>query len=209
MATTAPPFGGLAGIIASAAGAVGATLLLFNSFLKELVPPIDGAQVTIGMVSFATTIVLLALSVLIRKRLSAARQQGLAVLSLVMLGVAFCAFFVYRDMVRSYVFAYPPGTPASQQTRYIRGELHAAGEQGRGGRSIAETVQKFGGPELVFGYPLLWTPESQRAVTNKLERWYMVLAMLLTVALFVVAITVWRALPAPPPAPKAEAAKLP
>ena len=139
------PFAGLTGIVASAAGAVTATLLLFNSFLKDLVPPIDGAQLSIGMVSFATTIVLLALSLIIRKRISVARQQMVALLGLVLLVAAFAAFFVYRDMVRTYVFVYPADAPQSQQARYIRGELHAAGIERSESRSIGQAVQQFGG----------------------------------------------------------------
>ena len=44
-------------------------------------------------------------------------------------------------------------------------------------------------------HELLWTEDAQRAMTNRLELWYMFLAMLLTVALFVVAIAVWHSLP--------------
>ena len=205
MADDARPFAPLAGIIASAASAVSLTLLLFNGFLKDLVPPIDGAQVTIGMVSFATTIALLALSLLIRKRLGVARQQWLALGSLVLLVAALVSFFSYRDMVRTYVIAYPPDSPATQQTRFIRGELHAQGLKRAQGKSIVQAVQAFGGPQLVVRHELLWTEDAQRVVTNRLERWYTFLAMLLTLALFVVAITVWRALPAARPIHRAAA----
>lgn len=208
MATgTAPapssPYESLVALVASAAAAVGATLALFHSFLEELVPPIADAQQTIGMVSFGTMIVLLALSLLIRKRLSSARQQGLALLALVMLAVAFWSFFAYRDVVRTYVFAYPAEMPPGQQTRYIRGELHTKGEERRQGHSIAETVARFGGPQLVIGHEMLWTEASQQVVTGRLERWYTLLSMLLTCALYVVAVALWRALPAraKPPAP--------
>ncbi|MEO8249030.1 MAG: hypothetical protein ABI589_06640 [Burkholderiales bacterium] len=191
----AKPFGTLAAIIGSAAFAVATTLALFNSFLEDLVPPIDGAQLAIGMVSFATTIVLLALSLLIRKRLSVARQQWLAVGALAMVGLAFIVFFLYRDMVRDFVFAYPPDAPAAAQTQYIRGELHPEGQARKQGKSIAQAVREFGGPQLVMRHQMLWFEDSQREVIGRLERWYMLLAMLLTVALFVVAITVWRSLP--------------
>lgn len=193
MAAASQPFASLAGIIASAASAVGATLLLFNSFLKELVPPIDGAQEAIGMVSFATTIVLLALSLLIRKRITALRQQRLAILSLVMLALAFGTFLVYRDVVRTYVFQYPPDAPSDERRSYIRGELHAQGQERARGKSIAEAVKRYGDPAFVAEHELLWTEASQQAVERRLENWYLALSMLLTVALFVVAITVWRA----------------
>ena len=119
-----------------------------------------------------------------------------------LLVAAFAAFFVYRDMVRTYVFVYPADAPQSQQARYIRGELHAAGIERSESRSIGQAVQQFGGPQLVMRHELLWTEDAQRAMTNRLELWYMFLAMLLTVALFVVAIAVWRSLPAPRAAPK-------
>lgn len=203
MATDAPatastqpsPFESLVAIVLSAAAAVTATLALFHSFLEDLVPPIEGAQLSIGMVSFGTMVVLLALSLLIRKRLSSARQRWLAAIALAMLAVAFWAFFAYRDVVRAYVFAYPAEAPANQQQRYIRGELHEQGRTRSEGKSIAEAVKIFGGPQLVIGREMLWKESAQQAVTGRLERWYMGLSMLLTTALFVVAIAVWRALP--------------
>lgn len=194
-ASSASPFESLVAIVASAAAAVGATLALFHSFLSDLVPPIDDAQLSIGMVSFGTMVVLLALSLLIRKRLSSARQRWLAVLALALLAAAFWAFITYRDVVRTYVFAYPAELPPSQQTRYIRGELHEKGVERRQGKSIAEAVKMFGGPQLVIDRELLWKEAAQQAMTGRLERWYMFLSMLLTTALFVVAIAVWRALP--------------
>lgn len=197
-ARPAAPFDGLLPIVASAGASVAATLALFRSFLSELVPPIEGAQLSIGMVSFGTTVVLLALSLLIRKRLSSGRQRGLAVLALALLAAAFWAFFTYRDVVRTYVFAYPAELHATQQTRYIRGELHEMGEKRSKGMSIAEAVKMFGGPQLVASRELLWEESAQQAITGRLERWYMFLSMLLTTALYVVAIAVWRALPGPP-----------
>jgi hypothetical protein len=194
-ARPASPFEGLVAIVASAAAAVGATLALFHSFLEDLVPPIEGAQLSIGMVSFGTMVVLLALSLLIRKRLSSTRQQWLAVLALLLVATAFWAFFTYRDVVRTYVFAYPAELPASQQARYIRGELHAMGRKRSQGMRIAEAVKMFGGPQLVADRELLWEETAQQAMTGRLERWYMFLSMLLTTALFVAAIAVWRALP--------------
>lgn len=197
-ARPAAPFDSLVAIVASAAAAVGATLALFHSFLSDLVPPIEGAQLSIGMVSFGTTVVLLALSLLIRKRLSSAKQRWLAVLALVLLAAAFWAFFTYRDVVRTYVFAYPAEVQPAQQTRYIRGELHEMGEKRSKGMSIAEAVKMFGGPQLVVSRELLWEESAQQLMTGRLERWYMFLSMLLTTALYVVAITVWRALPSKP-----------
>lgn len=194
-ARPASPFEGLVAIVASAAAAVGATLALFHSFLEDLVPPIEGAQLSIGMVSFGTMVVLLALSLLIRKRLSSTRQQWLAVLALLLVATAFWAFFTYRDVVRTYVFAYPAELPASQQARYIRGELHEMGRKRSQSMRIAEAVKMFGGPQLVADRELLWQETAQQAMTGRLERWYMFLSMLLTTALFVAAIAVWRALP--------------
>ncbi|CAN7783869.1 hypothetical protein LJR175_008355 [Variovorax sp. LjRoot175] len=171
-------------------------MLLFNAFLKGLAPPIGSADLPIGMVSFATTVVLLALSLLIRKRITALRQQRLAILSIVMLGLAFAAFFLYRDMVGTYVFEYPPDGPLEERHKHVRGELHAMGLERVRGKSIAEAVRHYGGPEFVSGYEILWTEASQGTVERRLEAGYLGLSMLLTVALFVVAITVWRALPA-------------
>ncbi len=141
-------------------------------------------------------IVLLALSLLIRKRIPVLRQQRLAMLSIAMLALAFAAFFVYRGMVETYVFEYPPDGPSEARQKHVRGELHALGLERVRGKSIAEAVRHYGGPEVVRGHEMPWTEASQGKIEGRLEAGYMGLSMLLTVALFVVAIAVWRALPA-------------
>jgi hypothetical protein len=78
------------------------------------------------------------------------------------------------------------------------------GQKRSKGMSIAEAVKMFGGPQLVMSRELLWEESAQQAMTGQLERWYMFLSMLLTTALYVVAITVWRALPGKPRAASAK-----
>jgi hypothetical protein len=185
---------GLGQVIASAAASVGATLLLFNGFIQELVPPIDGAKLTIGIVSFATMVALLALTLLIRSRLSALRQQVMAAVSLLLVAAAVAAFFMYHDYVREYVIWYPPSaTVTDESVRIIRGPLHEEGMQRAQGMSMAAAIQQFGGPDLVMRRSLLWTEAARNHVISRLETAYVGLAMLLTLSIYIVALTVLRA----------------
>ncbi len=185
---------GLGQVIASAAASVGATLLLFNGFIQELVPPIDGAKLTIGIVSFATMVALLALTLLIRSRLSVLRQQVMAVVSVLLVAAAVAAFFMYRDYVREYVIWYPPSaTVTDESVRIIRGPLHEEGMQRAQGMSMAAAIQQFGGPDLVMRRSLLWTEAARNHVISRLETAYVGLAMLLTLSIYIVALTVLRA----------------
>lgn len=188
------PFATIGKIIAAAATAVAGVLLLFNSFLKSLVPPIEGADLDLGLVSFGTTVILLALSLLIRRRIAVIRQAVLAYLSLTLVLSAFVTFFLYRDYVRTYVFSYPPFAETGQSVRMIRGDLHAEGKIRTKDMTIPEAVRQFGGPQIVVSREMLWTDASMKEKEAGLELYYVLVATLLTVAIFVSAVTVARAL---------------
>jgi hypothetical protein len=61
------------------------------------------------------------------------------------------------------------------------------------GLSIPEAVRQFGGPQIVVSREMLWTETSMQKREAGLERYYLLVAMLLTVAIFVSAVTAARA----------------
>lgn len=187
-------FVSLSAIITAAVSTVSAVFVLFNSFFKNLVPPINDAQLTIGMVSLSTTIILLGLTLLIRNRLSKVKQIQMTIMSLALVVVAFIAFFLYRDYFREYVYEYP-ATASTNEVKLIpviRGEFHENGSIRAKGMSTQEAVRKFGGPELVERNEILWTEKSKNTIVSRLEKFYVLITMLLSTALFIVALTVLR-----------------
>jgi hypothetical protein len=61
------------------------------------------------------------------------------------------------------------------------------------GMSMAAAIQQFGGPDLVMRRSLLWTEAARNHVISRLETAYVGLAMLLTLSIYIVALTVLRA----------------
>jgi uncharacterized membrane protein len=188
-------FATLTAIITAAVGTVSAVFLLFNSFFKNLVPPINDAQLPIGMVSLSTTIILLGLTLLIRSRLSKVKQLQMTLISLALVVAALIAFFLYRDYFREYVYEYPAQEISNEAKSIpvIRGEFHENGLIRAKGMSIQEAVRKFGGPELVERKEILWSEKSKNMIVSRLEKFYVLITMLLSTALFIVALTVIRA----------------
>ncbi len=186
-------FAGPMGIVTSAVAAVGVVFGLFNSLLTELVPPIDNSQQTVGFASLGTVIVLLVLSLLIRRKLTAVQTRTLAVFTCLLFLLAVLVYFPYRDFSRTYIYRYPPSSQAhSGQTLHIRGELHEKGRERVKGMALAEAVNQLGGPDDVNAMGILWTEDSRLKVISTLERYYVALIMLLTTALFSAALAVWR-----------------
>jgi len=186
-------FSGVAGVIASAAAAVSAVFALFNSVLSEMVPPIPDAQNTVGFVSIGTTIVLLALTLLIRKRLTRVQAVTIAATSAVLFALALLVFFQFTNIGRTYIYRYPPSsTPHADQQRHIRGDLHERGRERVGDMTIAEAVFRFGGPDNVDALGLLWTEDARGHAIDLLQRWYIALILLITAAIFWCGIAVVR-----------------
>lgn len=195
--TVPPPppklFDGLIGVLMSAAAAVAAVFGLFNSLLVNLVPPFDDNQQVVGMVSFGTVVVLLALTLGIRKRLTVASVRNIAVVSVVAFLAALFVFFSLRHLTLEYIYRYPPASISSaNQSRHLRGDLHAKGRERVKDLTVAQAVYQLGGPDEVNARGLLWYENSRLAIAEKMEWLYAALTILLTSAIFVAGIAVWR-----------------
>ena len=187
-------YDGLIAIIVSAGAAVAAVFGLFNTVLADLVPPIDDNQLSVGFVSMISLILLLVLTLLIRNRLTRVQTRTIGIVALAIMLSAIAVFFVSRDYSRTYIYRYPPQSSA-EQGRYTRGELHERGRELTRSSSIADAVFRLGGPDTVNGMNLLWTEESRQKVVDRLEIYYVALALLLVAGIFTAGIAVWRAAP--------------
>ena len=186
-------YDGLIAVFVSAVAAVATVFGLFSSLLSELVPPLDDSQQTVGIASFGTAVVLLALTLAIRKRISVVSGRMIAASSLALFALALLVFFPFRDLTRTYVYRYPPASTSSpSQTRHIRGDIHPAGLALVRDATVAQAVYRLGGPDMVNGTGVLWREDSRIAISGKMERLYVALAMLLTSAIFVAGVAVWR-----------------
>lgn len=186
----------LTAVITAAVGVVVMMFTLFNSVLRDLMPDVEGAAQTVNFVSFGTVIVLLALTLLIRKRLSKIGQYVWALAAITFLAVAVITYFSFGDLVRKHVYLYPPatGAPGLEQRPLVSGPYHERGREKAANMDVATAVSKFGGPAVVNGHQLLWTAESRSDVVGKFVRFYAAIAFLMATALFVAAIAVWRTL---------------
>lgn len=191
-------FAPLVAVILAAVSVVGTTFGLFNSVLKDLMPQVEGAAQTVSFVSFGTVIMLLGLTLVIRKRLRVFAQLVWAGVGFFLLIVAVFVYLAFSDLVRERVYLYPPGSGAvAEQRPYVSGPYHEQGKVRAAGMDLATGVSKHGGPDMVNSYELLWTKEARSTVVGQFVRYYMALAFLMITALYVVAIAVWRALPEP------------
>lgn len=186
-------FAGPIGILTSAVAAVTLVFGLFSSILANLVPPIDNSQQTVGFVSFGTVIVLLILTLLIRKRLTGIQTRTVATASAALFLIALTIYFPFRDFTRAYVYRFPPASaPHKNQTFHIRGELHEKGLDRVKDMTVAQAVYQLGGPDQVNSMGILWHEKSRLHIISKMERYYVALIMFLTTALFSAGLAVWR-----------------
>ena len=186
-------YDGFIAVLASAAAAVAAVFGLFSSLLSELVPPIDDSHLSVGIASFGTAILLLALTLAVQKRISLASARTIATASALLFVAALVLYFWFSDVTRTYVYRYPPASIASpSQTKHIRGEIHQAGLLLVRDATVAQAVYRLGGPDVVNSTGVLWREESRLSMMGKLQRMYVTLTMLLTTAIFVAGIAVWR-----------------
>ena len=192
-AAAAPHYAKLSAVIASAVAVVSATFALFNSILKDLMPQVEDATQTVSFVSFGTVIVLLALTLFIRKRLRASAQVTWAAVGILLLVAASFVYLSFTDLTRERVYLYPPNSGAGVEQRpHVSGPLSEVGRKRAAGMDLATAVSNHGGPDMVNGRQLLWTTEARSQVVGTFVRYYMALAFLMTTALYVVAIAVWR-----------------
>lgn len=146
-----------------------------------------------SVVSFGTVIVLLALVLFIRRRLRTSSQHAWAGAALLLLVAAVFTYFSFSDYVRGHTYLYPPVAPQeASQKPYVQGAVHEAGKERMGTDSVAMAVSRLGGPGMVDAHQLLWTTEARSLVVGAMVRYYAAVAFLMTTALLVISITVWR-----------------
>jgi hypothetical protein len=203
MATTpANPaiFRGLTVIIGSAVAASAMTYGLFDNFLTGLVPPIVDAHQSVQFGSLGTAIVLLALSLIVQRKLSSAKAKTIGYASLVAVVVAGFLFVHFKSYSRDYVYRYPPlSQPDLSQKLHVSGKLHDKGQSYVGNKTVAQAVFELGGPDMVDGNGVLWTAAAKRQVITWLEALYLLLSGLLTSTLFLAGLAVWRYKNSQPP----------
>lgn len=183
----------LVAVIGAAVAVVGVTFSLFNSVLADLMPEVEGSKQVVSMVSLGTVVVLLALTLVIRKRLSVVSQYLWAGCALMLLAGAAFTYFNFSDLARTYVYMYPPGSTGATQRPYVAGPLHEKGRERAGSSDTAAAVSKFGGPHIVNEHQILWTSADRSHVVGSFVRLYALITFLMVSALFVAAIAVWRA----------------
>jgi hypothetical protein len=188
-------FGRLMAIIASGAAVVSATFTLFGSVLSELLPYVEGAGEAVKFFSFGTLVILLALTIFIRKRIKVVAQWIWASIGLALLTAAAFLYFSFSDLVRTNTFRYPPEAAEERQVVVIGGEIHPEGRAIVGERPMSSVVAELGGPGLVMKHSLLWTERARKEMIGRFVRYYAAITFLMTSALFIVVITVWRGLP--------------
>ena len=159
------------------------------------VGPYITASIIIELLAVVIPIVavLLAAALLIRKRLTVVETRTLAIASVVLFAIALAVYLPFRDFTRTYIYRFPPASATHEgQTRHIRGDLHERGVERVKDMTIAQAVYELGGPDQVNAMGSLWHEQSRSAVIGRMERYYIALIMLLTVAIFVAGLTVWR-----------------
>ena len=207
MARSAHDLAGLSAVIVSGAAVIATTFGLFNSVLEELMPQVPGAAQAVNVVAFGTLVLLLVLVLVIRARLPKTSQYLWAGVGAVCLVAAMLVYLSFSDLVRTRVYQYPPASaPGTEQKPFVSAPYHELGKKRAQGMDVATAVSQFGGPALVNGRQVLWTEEALAQVVGQFVRYYMALTFLMTTALFVVAIALWRSVGASarrkPAAPK-------
>jgi hypothetical protein len=193
MARSAHDLAGLSAVIVSGAAVIATTFGLFNSVLEELMPQVPGAAQAVNVVAFGTLVLLLVLVLVIRARLPKTSQYLWAGVGAVCLVAAMLVYLSFGDLVRTRVYQYPPASaPGTEQKPFVSAPYHELGKKRAQGMDVATAVSQFGGPALVNGRQVLWTEEALAQVVGQFVRYYMALTFLMTTALFVVAIALWR-----------------
>lgn len=194
------PYVTLAALIASAAGIVTLVFGLFGSAVFDLLPDAEGINVrrTVWVTHFAALVILLALTLLIRKQIKVADQRFLAMVAAGLVLVSLCTVGYYNHLVNTYSYVYPEdeachyGHPVR-----IRGEYSAQGLL-RVRRGLLDAISGSGGICEVLRTEMFWTDESRTSIINKLTLFYILQVILMTTALWVVAIAAWRSVQSRP-----------
>lgn len=179
-------FARLGKLFTAAAGVVAVVFGLFNSILSDLVPPVEGHQTVLGIVSILSLVILLAVTLVIPGRSTRRLQIGIGLLALAAVVAVAVTFIVHRNNVATYVYTYPPSEFADHpQVRLIAGDLHEMGRKRAEGMLLAYAVRRNGGPDIVNDNQLLWTQQSRVKAARTLLAGYQILVGAITTLLFV------------------------
>jgi hypothetical protein len=179
-------FARLGKLFTAAAGVVAVVFGLFSSILSDLVPPVEGHETVLGVVSILSLVILLAVTLLIPGRLTRRLQIGIGLLALAAVVAVAVTFIVHRNNIATYVYTYPPSEFADHaQVRLIAGDLHEMGKKRAEGMLLAYAVRRNGGPDIVNDNQLLWTQQSRVKAEHTLIAGYEILVGAITTLLFV------------------------
>lgn len=185
-------FGPMMKIVGSAVGSCTVVFALFKLFLQEVVPPYEGNHLSIGFASFISAILLLAVGLLMQKKVTAAAAQSIGKLCAGLALLALVLFIALQLTSRTFVYQFPPSTSSSQlpPKHYVRGILTDRGSRIVGGQSLETVVAELNGPGKADAF--LWTDFSRRMTTTLLEGQYLLLVVTLNAALFTGALALSR-----------------
>lgn len=153
----------------------------FGGFLEEVAPPEEaGARFAVGLASFFALIILLGLSVLAQKRLTARRRRIWLIAAAALAVVAAVSGVLYQRNLEHLTFAYPPESGA--RAEHVAGTHTTArarqyADQGLGPGQI---LAKFG-PE---NRNLVWPAEAIRDAKTILTVNYLILVIAIAGAVF-------------------------
>lgn len=198
-------FAGLTAILVGAAAVVSTAFGLADNFLLSILPPIENAVNTVKIVFFVMICLFLFLTVFIRKNLRVTTQKKLAVLALLLTISALVNFLFYQSHLNTYQFEF-------NDVRQIRGRFHEEGIKRLSIGTCAEDLLKKAKPlyacprrtleDFLDGWPnieivkkkeVLWTVDSEKAVAQELQFFYISIVMLFSSALFILGLISWRA----------------
>jgi hypothetical protein len=175
---------------------------MFGGFLEKVAPPEEAnASFALGLGSFMTLVVLLAISVLARRRFSARRRSVWIAVAGVLAVVALAAGLLYQRQLGRLTFFYPPQGAEAERlvrgTRYTPSAQRLADQGVEPGRILASF-----GPE---NFSRVWPQEAVEDAKTILTVNYLLLVLSLAGAVFAL-VEVYLAAQAAEPASRKAAA---
>jgi hypothetical protein len=177
-------------LLAAGAAVVSTVWGLFSSVMKELVPPVEDAQIVTNWSSLITLLILFALLLAMPRNPSVKVRRNIAIIGSAVVASSLVIYFLYRGMYETYVYVYPSESSQDGEARYIRGDYHEQGKHRAEGLTTTEAVRELGGPAIVNRNNILWTEASQRDVEQRLITRYCALVGTACAALFLLAVAI-------------------